>query len=263
MLMKLCLLQVDRCWVVGANGSSVDLTPSLDGATSVVPTFAPTLMERAISTRATTSAPERRQRSVQVLLLGWSLQSAGSITADLLRAHPGKHVGPERRPHSVEVLHFGSRHELLAASSSHGQSLPCRLAVGGARPVERGAAVPDILEGVLTLPAVVQEVTVQFSLCVEPWMQCTMHLTADQGLQSLQILLSRPGHDRLLTMQVVLQEVTVQFNLCMEPWLKYAMHLVADQGLRRQLWTSSRLLQEVLFLETHRCCLTLEALARE
>ena len=59
--------------------------------------------------------------------------------------------------------------------------------------------------------------------------------------------------------QAVLQEVTVQFNLCMEPWLKYAMHLVADQGLRRQLWTSSRLLQEVLFLETHRCCLSLQA----
>ena len=64
--LKCCATQVDRCWVVGANGSSVDLTPSLDGATSVVPTFAPTLMERAISTRATTSAPERRQRSVQV-----------------------------------------------------------------------------------------------------------------------------------------------------------------------------------------------------
>ena len=25
-------MQVDRCWVVGANGSSVDFMPSLDGA---------------------------------------------------------------------------------------------------------------------------------------------------------------------------------------------------------------------------------------
>ena len=43
-------MQVARCWVVGANGSSVDLTPSLDGAISVVPTFAPTLMEHATGT---------------------------------------------------------------------------------------------------------------------------------------------------------------------------------------------------------------------
>ena len=51
---------------MGTHGATVDLAPSLDGATSVVPTFAPTLMERPMHTRAASSAPERRQRSVQV-----------------------------------------------------------------------------------------------------------------------------------------------------------------------------------------------------
>ena len=46
----------------------------------------------------------------------------------------------------------------------------------------------------------------------------------------------------------------MQFNLCMEPWLKYAMHLVADQGLQRSQWTSARLLRDVLYVETARCC---------
>ena len=58
---------MERCWAVGTHGSTVDLTPSLDGATSVVPTFAPTLMDRPMHTRAASNAPERRQRSVQVL----------------------------------------------------------------------------------------------------------------------------------------------------------------------------------------------------
>ncbi len=49
------------------------------------------------------------------------------------------------------------------------------------------------------------------------------------------------------------QEVTVQYNLCNEPWLKYTLAAVADKGLKRSSWTSSRLLNEVLLLETVRC----------
>ncbi len=46
------------------------------------------------------------------------------------------------------------------------------------------------------------------------------------------------------------QEVSVQFNLCNEPWLKYTLSAIADRGLKRSQWTSSRLLDEVLLLET-------------
>ena len=44
-----------------------------------------------------------------------------------------------------------------------------------------------------------------------------------------------------------------QYNLCNEPWLKYTLSAIADRGLKRSQWTSSRMLDEVLFLETARC----------
>lgn len=43
----------------------------------------------------------------------------------------------------------------------------------------------------------------------------------------------------------------MQYSLCNEPWLKYTMGIIADRGLRPSQWTSSRLLKEILFLETH------------
>lgn len=46
------------------------------------------------------------------------------------------------------------------------------------------------------------------------------------------------------------QEVSVQFNLCNEPWLKYTLPAIADRGLKPSMWTSSRLLDDVLLLET-------------
>jgi hypothetical protein len=48
------------------------------------------------------------------------------------------------------------------------------------------------------------------------------------------------------------QEVSVQFNLCNEPWLKYTLPAIADRGLKPSMWTSSRLLDDVLLLETSR-----------
>ena len=42
----------------------------------------------------------------------------------------------------------------------------------------------------------------------------------------------------------------MQYNLCNEPWLKYTLSAIADRGLKRSQWTSSRLLDEVLLLET-------------
>jgi len=47
-------------------------------------------------------------------------------------------------------------------------------------------------------------------------------------------------------------EVTLQFSLTNEPWLKYTLAAVADRGLKRAAWTSARLREEVLFLETSR-----------
>lgn len=46
------------------------------------------------------------------------------------------------------------------------------------------------------------------------------------------------------------QDVSVQFNLCNEPWLKYTLAAVADKGLKASQLTSSRLLDQVLFVET-------------
>lgn len=48
------------------------------------------------------------------------------------------------------------------------------------------------------------------------------------------------------------QEVSVQYNLCNEPWLKYTLAAVADKGFKRSQWTSARLVNEVLYLETAR-----------
>ncbi len=44
--------------------------------------------------------------------------------------------------------------------------------------------------------------------------------------------------------------MSIQYNLCNEPWLKYTLSAIADRGLKRTHWTSSRLLDEVLLLET-------------
>uniref|UniRef100_A0A383VB11 Uncharacterized protein n=1 Tax=Tetradesmus obliquus TaxID=3088 RepID=A0A383VB11_TETOB len=49
-----------------------------------------------------------------------------------------------------------------------------------------------------------------------------------------------------------LTEVTVLYNLCNEPWLKYSMSSIADRGLKSSQWTSSRLREECLYLETSR-----------
>jgi hypothetical protein len=38
-----------------------------------------------------------------------------------------------------------------------------------------------------------------------------------------------------------------------EPWLKYSMAAVADRGLKPNQWTSARLHNDVLYLETQRC----------
>ncbi|KAK9861211.1 hypothetical protein WJX84_006336 [Apatococcus fuscideae] len=48
------------------------------------------------------------------------------------------------------------------------------------------------------------------------------------------------------------QEITVMYNLCNEPWLKYTWHVVVDRGLKPSAWTSARLHDEVLLLETGR-----------
>eukprot|EP00882_Tetradesmus_deserticola_P004729 GHRQ01004983.1.p1 GENE.GHRQ01004983.1~~GHRQ01004983.1.p1 ORF type:complete len:264 (+),score=125.09 GHRQ01004983.1:1451-2242(+) len=49
-----------------------------------------------------------------------------------------------------------------------------------------------------------------------------------------------------------LTELTVLYNLCNEPWMKYSMSSVADRGLKSSQWTSSRLREESLYLETSR-----------
>ena len=63
-------------------------------------------------------------------------------------------------------------------------------------------------------------------------------------------LTTSPPSPLLCTAQVGGQEVSVQYNLCNEPWLKYTLSAIADRGLKRSQWTSSRLLDEVLLLET-------------
>ncbi len=40
------------------------------------------------------------------------------------------------------------------------------------------------------------------------------------------------------------------YNLCNEPWLKYTLGALADRGLRPGQWTSARLREETLYLET-------------
>jgi hypothetical protein len=45
-------------------------------------------------------------------------------------------------------------------------------------------------------------------------------------------------------------QVTVLYNLCNEPWLKYTLGALADRGLKPGQWTSARLREETLFLET-------------
>jgi hypothetical protein len=52
--------------------------------------------------------------------------------------------------------------------------------------------------------------------------------------------------------QRYLREVTLQYSLCHEPWTKYTVAAVADRGLKRAQWTSARLRNEVLYLETQR-----------
>jgi hypothetical protein len=47
-------------------------------------------------------------------------------------------------------------------------------------------------------------------------------------------------------------QVTVLYNLVQEPWLKYCMSAVADRGLKSSHWTSSRLREDVLYLESSR-----------
>ena len=44
--------------------------------------------------------------------------------------------------------------------------------------------------------------------------------------------------------------LALQYNLCNEPWLKYTLSAIADRGLKSSQWTSSRLMDEVLLLET-------------
>ena len=43
------------------------------------------------------------------------------------------------------------------------------------------------------------------------------------------------------------------YSLANEPWLKYTLAAVADKGLKPGQWTSSRLLDEVLYVESARC----------
>jgi hypothetical protein len=50
-----------------------------------------------------------------------------------------------------------------------------------------------------------------------------------------------------------LLQVTVLYNLVQEPWLKYCMSAIADRGLKSSHWTSSRLRDDVLYLESSRC----------
>lgn len=52
--------------------------------------------------------------------------------------------------------------------------------------------------------------------------------------------------------QRLLQEVTAMFNLVNEPWLKYNLTAVADRGLKPHEWTSARLHNHVLYLESHK-----------
>lgn len=47
--------------------------------------------------------------------------------------------------------------------------------------------------------------------------------------------------------------MTVLYNLVNEPWLKYSMSAVADRGLKSSHYTSARLRDEVLYLETSTC----------
>ena len=42
------------------------------------------------------------------------------------------------------------------------------------------------------------------------------------------------------------------YNLCNEPWLKYSLGAIADRSLKSKHWTSVRLREEVLYMETTR-----------
>eukprot|EP00899_Mesostigma_viride_P006932 jgi/Mesvir1/1623/Mv05062-RA.4 len=57
-------------------------------------------------------------------------------------------------------------------------------------------------------------------------------------------MVSGRGHQKYIP------EVTAQYNLCNEPWLKYSTAVIADRGLKPEQWTSFRVTQEVLYVET-------------
>ncbi|KAK9824100.1 hypothetical protein WJX72_007737 [[Myrmecia] bisecta] len=64
------------------------------------------------------------------------------------------------------------------------------------------------------------------------------------------IMNTRASASSIERRQRTMQEVTIQYNLCNEPWLKYSMAAIADRGLKASQWTSARLRDEVLLLET-------------
>lgn len=61
--------QVVQCTLMSRMGTQIQLEPCPDGEGSVMPTFTPAQFERAISTRATASNIERRQKSLHVRII--------------------------------------------------------------------------------------------------------------------------------------------------------------------------------------------------
>ncbi|KAI3434832.1 hypothetical protein D9Q98_002887 [Chlorella vulgaris] len=63
-----CSYRVEKCWVVTRSGTSVDLSPNLDGVPAAAATFTPSHMERIV-TRSSGAAAGRRPQTQEVTVV--------------------------------------------------------------------------------------------------------------------------------------------------------------------------------------------------
>lgn len=70
-LLQGCSYRVEKCWVVTRSGTSVDLSPNLDGVPAAAATFTPSHMERIVTRSSGAAAGRRPQTQVSGWGGGW------------------------------------------------------------------------------------------------------------------------------------------------------------------------------------------------
>jgi len=68
-----CAIRVEACWLTTKGGATVELSPALEGAPGIAPTFMPAALERVMHTRSSASSVERRQRMKQEVTVQYNL----------------------------------------------------------------------------------------------------------------------------------------------------------------------------------------------